>query len=344
MRSAARVRLAVAAAASALASAACAGFSLQELPPQPVAFIYRTGEEAAKRAQLLEPKDRRVRAPGHSVVRLDQVEGFLDRLAGETPEKRLADTIGRLSLFYPGTGKVVPLPVASRGSRPVDWSPDHSVLYYSSLRNGVPQVFAYNLRDGTVERITPGHEAHGYASLGPDGRVAFSRTTSMGRRVDSQIWLIDADGTQRALTQGPADYRPRFSPRGDAILYSSYLPSGEPAIFRIELEGTGEPRLVARGTDPDFASDGSWVVFSQKINGRWHIWRMKPDGTGKYAIGGAPNAVEKLDAVEPTVSPDGRYIVYVSEEGTRQQLRVRRADGTGDRPLLEGADGGDPVW
>jgi Tol biopolymer transport system component len=54
--------------------------------------------------------------------------------------------------------------------------------------------------------------------------------------------------------------------------------------------------------------------------------------------------VERLDAVHPSVSPDGRYIVYVSEETGRQRLRVRRVDGSGDRPLLEGADGGNPVW
>lgn len=339
-----RIRMTLACVAVVFGGAACAGFSLQELPPEPIALIYRTSDEGKKRAELLDPRARPEARPGRSVVRFQQVEGYLGKLAGETEHDRLVDTIGRLSLLYPHTGKVEPLTVAQRGSRPLDWSPDHTRLYFSALRAGVPQVFSYEVATGMVNRVTSGSDAHGHASSGPDGRLVYARVIGTREQPRSRIWLLDRDGTKRPLTEGPADYRPRFSPNGSTILYSSYLPSGSPAIFRVDPEVPGPPRLVARGLDPDFAPDGSWVAFSQRIKARWQIWRMKPDGTGKYAIGGAPSTVEKLDAHTPTVSPDGRYIVYVSEELARQELRVRRVDGTGDRPLLEGADAGNPVW
>jgi Tol biopolymer transport system component len=344
MMRASRIRMSVVCAAVALGSAACAGFSLQELPPEPIALIHRTSDEAKKRAELLDPRARPVARPGRSVLRYQQVEGYLGALAGETEQDRLVDTIGRLALLYPHTGEIVPLNAAQRGSRPLDWSPDHSRLYFSALRTNVPQVFSYEVATGMVNRVTSGSDAHGFASIGPDGRLAYAQVVGTSQKPRSRIWLRDRVGTKRPLTEGPSDYRPRFSPAGSAILYSAYLPTGAPGIFRVDPDVPGPPRLVARGLDPDFAPDGSWVVFSQKIKRRWQIWRMKPDGTGKYAIGGASSTVEKLDALNPTVSPDGRYIVYVSEELGRQQLRVRRADGSGDRPLLEGADAGNPVW
>jgi len=341
---ASRFRLAVVCAAVALGSVACAGFSLQELPPEPIALIYRTADEAKRRAELIEPRARPTKRPGRSVLRMQQVEGYLGRLAGETEQDRLIDTIGKLSLFYPRTGEVEPLVAAQRGSRPLDWSPDHTRLYFSALRSNVPQVFSYEVSTRMVDRVTSGSDAHGFASTGPEGRVAYARVVGTRERPRSRIWLLDRDGTRRPLTKGPSDYRPRFSPDGRTILYSGYLESGAPGIFAVDPDSDAPPHMVARGLDPDFAPDGSWVAFSQRIKGRWKIWRMKPDGTGKYAIGGASSTVEKLDAMNPTVSPDGRYIVYVSEELGRQELRVRRVDGTGDRPLLEGADAGNPVW
>ena len=337
-------RLAALALVAVLAHAACAGIRQEELPPEPLAFIYRTAEEAKERAELLDPEARPRATPGRSVVRMQQVERTLRHIAGDDEQSRLIDTIGRLSLFYPATGEVKPLGVAQRGSRPIDWSPDRTRLYFSALRGGRPQVFAYDLETMAVSRVVSGADAHPEASVGPDGQIAFARVVGTAKDPRSRIWILDAEGRRRPLTEGPDDFRPRFSPRGDVILYSSFLPSGDPAIFRVVPDGSEPPRLVARGIDPDFAPDGTWVVFSQWIKGQWQIWRMKPDGTGKYAIGGATTAVAKLDATHPTVSPDGRFIAYVLEELGRQELRLRRADGSGDRPLVEGADGGNPVW
>ena len=69
------------------------------------------------------------------------------------------------------------------------------------------------------------------------------------------------------------------------------------------------------------------------------IWRARPDGSGKHPIGSS--AHEERD---PTVSPDGRFIVYVAEESGYQRLMVRPLDGSGDRPLLKDGDGLLPAW
>jgi Tol biopolymer transport system component len=100
---------------------------------------------------------------------------------------------------------------------------------------------------------------------------------------------------------------------------------------------------MARGRDPVFTSDGAWVVYSQQHHGQWRLWRMRPDGSGKGAIG-SPGTSETYDEIRPAVSPDGRFLVYVSLENQRERLRIRRFDGSGDRPLLQAGDASDPVW
>ena len=46
----------------------------------------------------------------------------------------------------------------------------------------------------------------------------------------------------------------------------------------------------------------------------------------------------------PTFSPDGRLVLYVSDNGYEQRIHVRRFDGSGDRLLTNSGGGSDPVW
>jgi Tol biopolymer transport system component len=123
------------------------------------------------------------------------------------------------------------------------------------------------------------------------------------------------------------------------LIYSSLDDAGKEVIRAIDPLKGGESKIIARGVEGAFSPDGKWVVYSAKRRGRWAIWRVRPDGTGKHPIGSGPG-----DERDPTVSPDGRFIVYVSEADDYQRLMVRPLDGSGDRPLLKDGDGLLPVW
>lgn len=324
-----------------VAASGCASIDLAELPPEPIAFVHRTIDQGRRRAEVVD-EDVALDAEivDQSVVRAQKI---LDYLAGTTDEKKLAETYGRMALLDPRTLEIRPVPGAIGVARPIEWSPDHRFLRFTMTWERKPQVFESEVDGAQTRRITPGHDPQAYASVAPDGRVAFSRLTGSGREARARIWVTEpGGGNPRPVSDGPYDFRPRWVPDGSALVFSTELAGRAPAIARVDPAGEGPPRIIARGREPTFTRDGSWVVFSAQHQGRWRLWRMRPDGTAKGALGGG--AVQTFDEAHPTVSPDGRYVVYVSIESGRERLRIRRFDGQGDRPLLEAADGTIPVW
>ena len=318
----------------------CAGFELAELPPQPIAFVHRTSEQGKERAELLDPEQRPRSPLGANILR---VEDAIDYLTGADRATALLGSFGRLSLLDPHTLAVTPLGAARAGSQPVEWSLDHRKLRFSSIPSRWPQVFEYDADTGEVQSLTSGPWAQAYASIRGERRVAFSRVTGTGKDLRAQIWVREPGREPRAVSEGPADYRPVWSPDASVLLYSTRLASGTPGIARLDPEREEPPRIVARGRDPVFTPDGAWVVYSQQVQGTWRLWRMRPDGGGKNQIGGGPGVLP-YDEVHPAVSPDGLFVAYVSREEERDKLRIRRIDGSGDRPLLEAGDGDLPVW
>jgi Tol biopolymer transport system component len=67
------------------------------------------------------------------------------------------------------------------------------------------------------------------------------------------------------------------------------------------------------------------------------IWSANADGTGLTQLTDSPWA-----EFDPTLSPDGRLIVYRSEPNDYPELWIMNADGTGQRQLTP--DGGFPSW
>jgi Tol biopolymer transport system component len=66
---------------------------------------------------------------------------------------------------------------------------------------------------------------------------------------------------------------------------------------------------------------------------------MRPDGSAKSPVDSGIR-----DETMPSVSPDGRFVVYVGEVNGLERLFVRRVDGSGDRILLDAGAVFAPAW
>ena len=107
---------------------------------------------------------------------------------------------------------------------------------------------------------------------------------------------------------------PSFSPDGSKMVFVSDMYGG-PQIFVKDM-GIGEiKRLTYSGsynTSPAFSPKGDLIAFVAKTDGALEICVMKPDGSDARVLtdGGINDS--------PHFSPCGRYILYSSVTGKRQ--------------------------
>jgi Tol biopolymer transport system component len=193
----------------------------------------------------------------------------------------------------------------------------------------------------------------------PDGKwIAFS--------MRGDIWKMPADGGEAiALTAGPNyHFEPAWSPDGKRIALSMDV-AGNLEIGVVDANG-GQIERVAPNPrvdlEPTWSRDGKSLYFASARNGGWRIFRhdfatntdtalvagiqpsVSPDGKSlAYAQGGVRvldlatlesrvvRAEETEYRVKPVWTPDGKSILYVTEDRGSNDIR------------LISATGGDPV-
>lgn len=135
------------------------------------------------------------------------------------------------------------------------WSPDNKKLVFSGTRNGITDLYLYDLDTGTTTRLTDDWYADFQPTFSPDGKtVAFitdrSEFTDRERLTYAkfQLGLLDLEsGKIRTLSLfGPRvkHINPQFSPDGKDIYFLSD-PDGFSDVYRYRLE-TGALERVTR--------------------------------------------------------------------------------------------------
>jgi Tol biopolymer transport system component len=331
----------------ALGLGSCQGLALApaELPDAPIAFHWRDPETARRHAELLAAREP-AGPPGgaEGVARVDEIAGYLKRIAGLEEGPREEETSGRLALLDPRTGRVTPVEAARRDAYPVAWAEPGRRLIFSQFDGDLRQLYEVDLERGEVHRLTRGPQAHARGCLLPDGRLvasaAGSEPDARGEpRVVSRI--VAAHGGRAdpaALSEGPADHSPACAPDGRAGVWVRRGQRGRESIVS-RSPPDAAPRMLGPGREPSFSHDGRWLVYAAPVQRHFRLFRVRPDGSGR-----APVGESALEEHQPAFSPDGRLVAYVAHDGHRRRLHVRRVDGSGDRILFADGDAESPVW
>ena len=207
-------------------------------------------------------------------------------------------------------------------------------------------------------------------ALSPDERqVAVTRREGDGRT--SSLWLINlADGNASRFTSGPlSDDMPLWSRDGRHIVFKAMREQG-PGIFQRSASGRGaeEAVLAPQGTLPEPAQFGVLQPFIHPLaysrDGRFLIYaKSRPTASPPNSrqttldlwmvpLAGNRNPVPLSQADYQSdspewggqLSPDGRWLAYVSFETGRHEVYVRPFP-SGDGHWKISADGGyEPVW
>jgi hypothetical protein len=340
--------LAAGALALVLALGACQGLALApaELPDAPIAFHWRDPETARRHWELLAAREPAAppRRGEEGVARVDEIAGYLKRIAGVEEGPREEETAGRLALLDPRTGRVTPVEGARRDAQPVAWADPGRRLIFSQFDGDLRQLYEVDLARGEVRRLTRGPEAHARGCFLPDGRlVASAAGTESDAGGEPQVVsrIVATHGGRpgpAALSEGPADHSPACAPDGRAVVWVSRGQRGrESIVSRAPPEAA--PRLLGPGREPSFSRDGQWLIYAAPVKRSFRLFRVRPDGSGR-----APVGESGLEERQPAFSPDGHLVAYVAHDGYRRRLHVRRVDGSGDRILFADGDAESPVW
>ena len=153
-------------------------------------------------------------------------------------------------------------------------------------------------------------------SVSPDGRTVAFVSDRDGK---PRIWLKQLEsGSETALTPGPGDSNPRFSPDNAWVLYIH-----DRAAYRIPSLG-GEPRrLLGNVDDANWSPDGHQLVFVRlelegpKVTSDVGVASVA-DGTSRIVHRFADRVL-----VAPAWSPDGSTIVLSEQRGGTVGTSVR---------------------
>jgi Tol biopolymer transport system component/imidazolonepropionase-like amidohydrolase len=197
------------------------------------------------------------------------------------------------------------------------WSPDGTLLAYSTDRDGYMNIWIRDLRTGADRQLTHGTAAAMQAAWSPDGsRIAFSDP-------EGQIHIADvkSGAVTRAHDHLNEAGRASWSLDGRALVvsslkvYSTRFREGTNQVLRISLDGQPDRwfdpmphKSIGMREDygPVWSPDGTQMAAI--IDGLLAVWPVARDGTPQ----GPPRPVSTEIAGSPTWTGDSRRILYQS--------------------------------
>jgi serine/threonine protein kinase len=200
-------------------------------------------------------------------------------------------------------------------------------------------------RQGRSTPLAADPGSYEWPRLSPDGgRVAVTERTANGA-ID--IWVLGIErGTRSRLTSDGIGILPTWAPSGNTLFFGSTAGGpGAVNIYRMPTNGVGEPEHLLASEYSRFpmvvTADGRSLLFVE-----WHpetardIWMMTLGGDRSAE----PILATRFDEYRPMLSPNERWLAYVSDESGRYEVYVRSWPEGTSRMLISARGGTDPVW
>ncbi len=183
-------------------------------------------------------------------------------------------------------------------------------------------------------------------AMSPDG----SRLVA-GIRVNGVVTLWVREGERGPLarlteaSEGSCE-EPAWTPDGRSVAYicrklqksAVYLRRADgsmPAELLLPWKGPGRPEDIA------WTPDGKTLLVQASTTEGDELYRIRP-GVDSVPV---PLLATRFSGAKPAVSPDGRWLAYLSNESGRREVHVRPfPDPSGSRTLVSTSGGHDPAW
>ncbi|HVT41231.1 MAG TPA: protein kinase [Gemmatimonadaceae bacterium] len=208
--------------------------------------------------------------------------------------------------------------------------------------SGTSQVVSVD-EHGQARVLLDEKRPYAHPRLSPDGRrIAFDVVRTQG----SDIWVYDlmSRTPERLTSEGLSD-RPEWTPDGKRVLYSSNRKDGRYSLWWQAADASAPAELLYAGSDNVregvVAPDGRSVVYREDTpQTNRDVYLLPLLGERKPL----PLLTSPSDELMPRVSPDGKWLAYVSDESGQYEIYVRPFPGAGGRVSVSAGGGMEPVW
>jgi len=229
----------------------------------------------------------------------------------------------------------------SNGDADFAVSDNGTLVYWPGTLTSIQRNLVWMDRTGKTTNITAEVKPYTTPAISPDGkRIAL---TLQGSSFD--VWVYDpARDTLTKVSFGGDDYRPHWSPDGKMIAYDSSK-SGSQQVYVKDGIVQGTETVVTSG--PEFKELYGWTA-----DGREVIFARQNKDTGMDLYAAAVAGDHKVRALieapfnqqNARLSPDGKWLAYVSDESGQPQVFVQAMSDPGTRAQISSEGGIEPRW
>jgi len=202
-------------------------------------------------------------------------------------------------------------------------------------------------RDGSFQEIDRDWTAffEGVALSPDETRIA----TTIGGEAESGIWIKSlAGGAPSRLTfEEGSNRRPSWAPDGQSVVFISDRGENRD-LYSKRSDGLGEAEIVldlpVTIDEGAWSRDEDWLILRTGMTGEERdvaAWRVGADPEDVLPVAARPG----VDEIAPALSPDGRFVAYVSVETGTSEIWVRTFPDVNAGRWQVSLDGGtEPVW
>jgi Tol biopolymer transport system component len=189
-------------------------------------------------------------------------------------------------------------------------------------------------RRGEVSQVPGDPDLISDAVLSHDGsRVVYG--SLMAR------WIVNlTTGARTPLLSGVRGWNAAWLPGDEGIVFSSNK-DGDWDLYTVGATG-GEIKLLLKRPSSQHvqavALDGTIIFVDRQTATGNDLWTLAPDGST------APIVATRFNETSASISPDGQYVAYVSDESGRSDVFVVATSGKGPRTPVSIDGGSGPQW
>ncbi len=215
-----------------------------------------------------------------------------------------------------GTKTVKPLITSPGTDEAPSWSRDGQKIVFQSDLSGDKEIYSANSNGSGLVQLTHSPGADENPSFSPDGKkIVFqsSRRDPSG----AELYLMNVDGSEQTpvfsqtLEPKIKSVTPKFSPRGDELLFVSNAtwPGWDLVIYNMETKNkVSLTEGLGSFIRPSWKGDGSAYAFSYRAGKSTDIWLAKKGST-------TPENIIKKEgqSMDPCWHDQDENIFFVSE-------------------------------